>query len=142
MRRYLLDTGIAGDFINRRRGVFDRAREEVRRGNGVGIAMPVLAELAYGVEQSASRERNMQRLRTALASWRIWPFDERAAFEYGRIAAELRRIGRPMQQIDIQVAAVAFVLGRCTVVSADSDLKAIPGLSVEDWSSEAPEDEA
>lgn len=137
MRRFLLDTGIAGDFINRRRGIFERARDEVRRGNPVGIGMPVLAELAYGVEQSASRERNMQRLRAALASWRVWPFDDRAAFEYGRIAAELRRIGRPMQQIDIQVAAIAFVLGRCTVISRDSDLKAVPGLSVEDWGAEA-----
>jgi tRNA(fMet)-specific endonuclease VapC len=54
-----------------------------------------------------------------------------------RIAAELRRIGRPMQQIDIQVDAIAFVLGRCTVISRDGDLKAVPGLSVEDWEAEA-----
>jgi hypothetical protein len=26
MRRFLMDTGIAGDFIDRRRGVFERAR--------------------------------------------------------------------------------------------------------------------
>jgi tRNA(fMet)-specific endonuclease VapC len=59
MRRYLLDTGIAGDFINLRRGVYDRARAEVAKGGHVGIAVPVLAELAYGIEQSASRNRNM-----------------------------------------------------------------------------------
>jgi tRNA(fMet)-specific endonuclease VapC len=135
MRRFLLDTGIAGDFIDRRRGVYERAREEVAKGNRLGIGMPVLAELAYGVELSASRERNLQSLRTALPVWRIWPFDERAAFEYGRLAAELRRIGRPMQQIDIQIAAIAFSLGSCTVVSADSDLAAVPGLSVENWAS-------
>jgi predicted nucleic acid-binding protein len=56
--------------------------------------------------------------------------------EYGRIAAELKRIGRPMQQIDIQITAIAFALGNCTVVSGDSDLKAVPGLSVEDWVAE------
>ncbi len=99
--------------------------------------MPVLAELAYGVERSVSRDRNMQRLMKALASWKVWPFDNKAAFQYGRIAAELRRIGRPMQQIDIQIAAVAFALGNCTVVSGDSDLRAIPGLTVVDWTSEA-----
>jgi tRNA(fMet)-specific endonuclease VapC len=137
MRRFLLDTGIAGDFINRRRGIFERARFEVSRGNPVGVGIPVLAELAYGVEQSASRDRNMQRLMKALAAWKVWPFDNQAAFEYGRIAAELRRIGRPMQQIDIQIAAIAFALGHCTVVSADSDLRAVPGLSVEDWAAEA-----
>ncbi len=109
----------------------------MRRGNPVGVGIPVLAELAYGVEQSVSRDRNMQRLRKALSALRVWPFDDGAAFEYGRVAAELRRIGRPMQQIDIQVAAIAFVLGNGTVVSGDSDLRAIPGLTVEDWGSDA-----
>jgi tRNA(fMet)-specific endonuclease VapC len=135
MTRFLLDTGIAGDFIDRRRGVFERAREETARGNRIGIGLPVLAELAYGIEQSASRDRNMQSLRTALAVWKLWPFDEKAAFEYGRIAAALRRIGRPMQSIDIMVAAIAFSLGKCTVVSSDNDLLAVPGLSVENWAS-------
>src|SRR5262245_23513355 len=110
MRRYLLDTGIAGDFIDRRRGVYERARDEVARGNRIGLDMPVLAELAYGVEQSASRDRNLQRLRTALSALKVWPFDQKAAFEYGRIAAELRRLGRPMQVVDMMVAAIAFSL--------------------------------
>jgi tRNA(fMet)-specific endonuclease VapC len=79
----------------------------------------------------------MQRLMKALGAWRVWPFDNKAAFEYGRIAAELRRIGRPIQQIDIQIAAIAFALADGIVVSGDSDLKAIPGLAVEDWGAEA-----
>jgi tRNA(fMet)-specific endonuclease VapC len=133
MRRYLLDTGIAGDFINRRRGVYERARDEVARGNRIGVGMPVLAELAYGIEQSASRDRNMQRLRNVLPAWKVWPFDEPAAFEYGRIAVELRSLGRPMQVVDMMIAAIAFSLGNCTVVSADSDLAAVPRLPVENW---------
>lgn len=40
---------------------------------------------------------------------------------------------RPMQAIDIMLAAIAISLGNCTVVTADSDLLAIPGLSVENW---------
>ncbi len=133
MRRFLLDTGIAGDFIDRRRGVYEHARQAVARGNRVGIGIPVLAELVYGLEQSVSRDRNMQRLRTALSAWRVWPFDNKAAFEYGRLAAELKRIGRPMQQVDIMIAAIAFSLGNCSVVTADSDLAAVPGLPVENW---------
>ena len=39
-----------------------------------------------------------------------------------------------MQQIDIQIAAIAFALGNCVVVSKDGDLRAVPGLTVEDWS--------
>ena len=69
------------DFIDRRHGVYERAREEVAKGNRIGIGIPVLAELAFGIEQSKSRDRNMQSLRTALAAWKLWPFDETAAFE-------------------------------------------------------------
>jgi tRNA(fMet)-specific endonuclease VapC len=65
---------------------------------------------------------------------KLWPFDEDAAFEYGRIHAELMRIGRPMQVVDMMIAAIAFTLGNCTVVTKDSDLAAIRGLTVENWS--------
>ncbi len=133
MRRYLLDTGIAGLYIDRRRGVFERARSEVSQGNWIGIAHPVLAELAYRVEGSRNRERNLQRLKLAMASWKIWPVTEEAAFEFGRIAAELRRIGRPIGQNDVMIAAIALTLGSCTVVTTDRDFDVVPGLAVENW---------
>jgi tRNA(fMet)-specific endonuclease VapC len=75
----------------------------------------------------------MGRLRRALSGIVCWPFDRAAAEEYGRLAAELRRIGRPMQTVDVMIAAIALSLGHCTVVSADSDLAAVPGLTVENW---------
>jgi len=56
-----------------------------------------------------------------------------AAERFGVIRAELKRIGRPMQVVDIQLAAVAFTLGDCTLVSSDTDLLAVPGLTVENW---------
>jgi tRNA(fMet)-specific endonuclease VapC len=133
MRRFLLDTGIAGDYINRRNDVHTHAREEVAAGNRVGICVPVLGELYYGAEFSAVRERSLQRVHLALASWIVWPYTETAAQEFGRLAAELRRRGRPMQQIDIQTAAIALSLGNCTVVSSDRDLEAVPGLTAENW---------
>jgi tRNA(fMet)-specific endonuclease VapC len=133
VRRYLLDTGIASDYMNRRRGVFERARAETAGGNRVGIGMPVLAELWFGIERSESRDRNLRNLRRALSDWLLWPFDEPAAEAFGRIAAELRETGRPMQQIDMMIAAIALSLGNTTVVSADSDLSAVPALTVENW---------
>jgi tRNA(fMet)-specific endonuclease VapC len=90
--------------------------------------------LHFGIELSGSRERNQRKLQEELRHLTIWPLTEIAAEEYGRLAAELRRIGRPMQQIDIMIAAIARTLGDCTVVSKDSDLRAVPGLKVEDWS--------
>jgi tRNA(fMet)-specific endonuclease VapC len=107
MTRFLFDTGKAGDYIDHRSGVFERAHEEVARGNRVGICVPVLAELWYGVELSSTRDRNSQQLRRALPSLKVWPFTEQAGEEYGRICAHLKRIGRPIGRIDIQIAAIA-----------------------------------
>jgi tRNA(fMet)-specific endonuclease VapC len=133
MTRYLLDTNMVAHFIERRRGVDERARRARARGSVIGTCIPVVAELFYGVEFSASREVNRPRLIRGLSRIRCWPFDRKCAEEYGRLAADLRRIGRPMQQIDMMVASVAMSLGNCTVVTDDSDLAAVPGLAVESW---------
>jgi tRNA(fMet)-specific endonuclease VapC len=137
MRRFLLDTGIAALHLDRKRGVFERAAAGVARGNWVGIAAPVLAEVAFRAEGSPHRERNLQRLRQALDAWKLWLVDTAAAFEYGRIAFELKTIGRPIGQNDIMIAAIALSLGNTTVVTMDTDLAAVPGLTVENWAEPA-----
>lgn len=42
-----------------------------------------------------------------------------------------------MQVIDMMIAAIARTLGKCVVVTTDSDLLAIPGLAVENWVAES-----
>lgn len=133
MRRFILDTGIAGLYLDRKRGVFERAAAEVVAGNRVGIAGPVVGELAFRAEGSPKRERNLLRLREALGVWKVWLADIAAEFEYGRIAFELKTLGRPIGQNDITIAAIARTLANTTVVSTDDDLSSVPGLSVENW---------
>lgn len=133
MTRFILDTGIAGHYLDRKRGVFERAEAEVVKGNRVGIVAPVLAELAFRAEGSPKRERNLDRLRQALTAWKLWLVDTETAFEYGRIAFELKKLGRPIGQNDIWIAAIARTLGNTTIVTMDSDLVAVPGITVENW---------
>jgi tRNA(fMet)-specific endonuclease VapC len=94
----------------------------------------VLAEIWAGVEYSATREKNLEIVNRNLRLFRLWPLSADAAAEYGRLFAELRRAGRPMQVVDMMIAALARTLGNCTVVSSDSDLSAVPALNVENWS--------
>jgi tRNA(fMet)-specific endonuclease VapC len=131
--RYLLDTNAAADAMFRRRGVPERVKAARAAGHDIGIGIPVLGELYAGVEFSASRDRNLEVLRRSLKLFRLWPFTPEAAEVYGRLYAKLRRNGRTIQQVDLQIAAIALALGQCTVVSEDSDLNAVPGLSVENW---------
>jgi tRNA(fMet)-specific endonuclease VapC len=132
-RRYLLDTGPAFDCFFDRRGVRNRVEKARLRGAKVGICLPVLGEIIGGLEGSDSRDDSWDVVRRSLGKFVHWPFNKAAAHEFGRIFAEMRRRGRPMQQIDIQIAAIALSLGNCTIVTADSDLSAIPGLTVENW---------
>jgi tRNA(fMet)-specific endonuclease VapC len=133
--RFLLDTGPTFDCMFRRRGVDDRVRAARGRGAKIGIALPVLGEVIAGVEGSASREATWEVVRREMNKFVLWPFNKAAALEFGRIFANLKRRGRIIQQIDMQIAAIARTLGNCTVVSADSDLSAVDGLNVEDWRS-------
>ncbi len=133
MRRYLLDTNAMGDFISRPRGVDERARERRMGGARLATCIPVLGELFFGIESSQSRDKNLARLNRALVGLACWPYTLEAAAEYGRLAAQMKGAGRTIQQVDLQLAAIALTLGQCTVVSEDSDLEAVPGLSVESW---------
>lgn len=137
MRRFILDTGIAGLYLDRKRGVSERAAAEVAAGHRVGVAGPVIGRLAFRAEGSPKREQNLLRLREALDVWKVWPADVAAAFEYGRIAAELKALGRPIGQNEITIAAIAFTVGHATVVTLDADLSVVPGLSVENWAEPA-----
>jgi tRNA(fMet)-specific endonuclease VapC len=124
-----------GDLINRRKGVHERTRSARMGGAKVGTCIPVLGELFFGIEFSQTRDENRARLIRAIAGLPFWPYTREAAEEYGRIAAQLRRAGRTMQQVDMQVAAIALTLSQCIVVSEDTDLLAVPGLNVENWAS-------
>ena len=116
MRRCLLDTGIAGDLVFRRGpAIHHRATQTRESGGHIGIATPVLAELLFGAEFSPAPMDNRQRVLRAVAKWTNWPFDREAAMKYGWLAAELKRSGRAMQQLDIAIAAIALNLGNCVL---------------------------
>ena len=133
MKRYLLDTGVAQDYVFRRGNVFATTKERMRRGDRVGVCVPVAGELFAGMEYSATRDSNYERMERELRDLMMWPYDLPAAREFGRIYAELRKMGRTIQQVDMQTAAIALTLG-CVLVTRDSDFAAVGGLTLEAWS--------
>jgi tRNA(fMet)-specific endonuclease VapC len=137
MRRYLLDTNAVGDWINRRHGVDLRVREARGRGTVIGTCEPVVAELYFGIENSDTRDENAVRLQRAPASLKCWPLTREASREFGRIMATRKRAGTMIGPMDVLIAAIALTLPECAVVSKDTDLLHIPGLTVENWAETA-----
>ena len=57
----------------------------------------------------------------------------RAAEEFGRLRAILRRQGSVFSPLDLQIAAVALSRNLTLVTRNTRDFVATPGLRIEDW---------
>jgi toxin FitB len=74
-----------------------------------------VAEILYGVELLPIGKRKTdllagaERLFKVVLGGRILPFDEQAARQFSIIATRRRSRGRPMTELDAQIAAIAQV---------------------------------
>ena len=100
--------------------------------NTFHVAMPSVGELWYMVYNSSRIEANARKLRNLLRVVVVLPFDQAAARHFGRLRADLRRAGRPIPPIDLQIAAVAIDRD-LTILTTDAHFGHIPGLVVDSW---------
>lgn len=98
----------------------------------VGVSSISAAELAYGVAKSGS-ERNRAALERFLLPLEIAPFDEKAAWSYGNLRANLERAGTPIGPLDMQIAAHALSIGCALVTNNVREFERVPTLQVENW---------
>ena len=66
MKRYLLDTGAASDYIHNRGNTLAKARAVQATGCRIGVGMPTVGELYAGIELSATKTKNLPKLRRGL----------------------------------------------------------------------------
>lgn len=130
--KYLLDTNHAGYLMGNDSRIVTRLKQKVQSGDEFGISMTVLGELYYAVHASQRRQQNQQRLLQMLTTLQIYPFDQSAAEEFGRIQAEQKAKGRPIPPLDAQIAAVARWRG-LSVLTADGHFDYVDDLEIENW---------
>lgn len=134
MIRFLLDTNVCIDLL-RGKGE-DILRHLGRHDLGeIGISAITFAELQHGVHKSSDPARNMQAVAQFCAAFDIQPFDDVAAEVYGRIRAELERLGTPIGPLDTLIAASALSLGCVLVTNNEREFSRVHGLTVENWRS-------
>jgi tRNA(fMet)-specific endonuclease VapC len=127
----LLDTNICIYIINTKpAGVLQRF-QQYRLGD-VGVCSVVAAELAYGVAKSGSN-RNREALEMFLAPITILPFDEAAVWAYGKLRAELERMGTPIGSLDTMIAAHALSQQSLLVTNNTREFSKVPGLQLDNW---------
>ena len=130
--KYLLDTNICIYTIRKRPVRVLKQFQEHDLGE-IGISSITAAELWYGVGKSKQKEQNEKALRQFLFPLEIVPFDSRAAETYGVIRALLENQGKPIDPLDILIAAQAVSMGTILVTNNEKEFKHIPRLQIENW---------
>ena len=130
--KYMLDTNICIYAIKHKpERVLQTLKEKLDE--GLCISSITLAELAHGVEKSASRDKNAAALLKFLTVLTVLPFDELAAAEYGKICAYLQRLGTPIGTMDMLIAAHAKTENLILVTNNTREFIRVPDLQLENW---------
>ena len=134
MSQYLLDTNICIHFI---KGEYD-LENKIRK---VGfyscyLSEITIAELLYGVENSSIDRRSInfqrvQNLRTAF-SGRVLSIGE-GLEEYTTQKAQLKGMGRRVEDLDIFIGATSIVKNLTLVTRNTKDFVNMTGIVLENW---------
>lgn len=128
----MLDTNIIAYAKNNRpESVLKRLMQY--RPEDICISSITLAELEYGVYNSAKPEQNQLALMTFLAGIIVVPFDSDAAREYGIIRAGLKQKGTLIGANDLLIAAHAKSLDLTLVTNNTREFERVEGLKLENW---------
>lgn len=102
----------------------------VRASSELAISMVVVGELLFGFRNGTRYERNASELDEFLAQARVrlLPVTRTTADRFGRIAASLRKAGKPIPSNDIWIAAHTFESGG-ELITFDRHFEAVPGLT-------------
>ena len=130
--RYMLDTNICIYAIKHKP---EKVLEELQRHDpsDVCISAVTYAELIHGVEKSAAIEKNRLALSLLLANIEIFDFDAKAADCYGKIRAELEKMGSPIGPLDMMIAGHARSLEFTLVTNNMKEFSRVSGLRLENW---------
>jgi tRNA(fMet)-specific endonuclease VapC len=131
MIKYLLDTNICIYVIKR------RPIEVLGKFNDVAGSLAIssitLAELLHGVEKSLHHAKNLQAVEDFCSRLDVLDYDERAAYHYGEIRAQLERKGTPIGVNDLHIAAHARSIGSVLVTNNLKEFERVAGLRLENW---------
>lgn len=121
----LYDTNVIVRILNGDRQVADKASLL----SNLFVSSIVIGELVFGAEKSAKREAN---LKTALGFCSRYPRLDTStdvALAYGKIKNQLKKIGKPIPENDMWIAATA-IANNLAVVTDDAHFNNVSNLEI------------
>ena len=94
-----------------------------------------LGELIYGAHRLQERTAIlMQKIENALLpNLPVLSFDPAAARRYGELRADLERLGIPIGDADMRIAAIALSRDLKVVTGNERHFQRVPKLEIENW---------
>jgi len=130
--RFLLDTNIC-IYIIRQKPANVLEKFQTLSPSDVGVSSITVAELEYGAYKSQRQEQNRAALSQFLMMLEILPFDAKATQNYGKMRAELEKMGIVIGAMDLLITSQALDRGITLVTNNVREFSRIPGLTWENW---------
>ena len=127
---YLLDTNICIALMKNNSSAVSEFTQKVE---SCYLSTIVVSELYKGVYCSRRFEDNLKTLDEFIGLMPIIEFDLQAASEFGKIQAELRKIGKPTGELDAMIAAVARSRRFILVTNNIRHFENIFNLELQNW---------
>ena len=132
---YLLDTDILSNLMKRSPSSTLVAKVARVPPEQQFTSSITLGELVYGAHRL--RERTailMEKIEYALLpNLPVLSFDDAAARRYGELRAELERMGTPIGDADMRIAAIALSRELRVVTANERHFQRVPELGIENW---------
>lgn len=101
--------------------------EEALAGNIAAVSFATVGELLYWAECHAWSDRRKEELDQRLRSFAILDPSRATAEQWAKIKNECRKIGKPMSQHDLWIAAAAREFG-IPLATVDGDFDVVQGI--------------
>lgn len=130
--RYLLDTNICICIAKKRPLVVYQRLSELSIGD-VGMSLITFGELRFGAEKSQHKEIAMEKLEQLMRYIPVIMPTQETAQKYAIIRSFLEKIGQPIGNNDLWIAAHALSLNTILVTNNTKEFIKVPDLLLENW---------
>ncbi len=132
MPRYLLDTNIC-IYIKNHRPPEVLARFSALQPGDVAMSSITFGELCFGASKSSKQVEAIQTLAALKQLIPVLSLDANASVQYGYVRQILQKIGRPIGNNDLWIAAHALSSELILVSNNLAEFERVPGLKTENW---------
>lgn len=127
----MLDTNAVSAFMHARSAKLDK-RLAVVGEDALVVSAISYGETLYGLAMNPGAKRLWAAAEYLARTVTVLNWTMETSRRYGELRAEMRRLGKALQPLDMLIAAHALEAG-ATLVSNDRTFVHVPGLTVEDW---------